>query len=82
MGDRWLQCALSLEEHNENCSLIFGRINRLGLAFADRGQTGGYSVPFLWKSTVRMVVGFLAGITDWVLLLLTGGRVAIVRNGL
>ena len=82
MGDRWLQCTLSLEEHNENGSLIFGRINRLGLAFADRGLTGGYNVPFLWKSTVRMVVGFLAGITDWVLLLQTGGRVAIVRNGL
>ena len=63
-------------------NVIFGRINRLGLAFADRGQTGGYNVPFVWKSTVRLVVGFLAGITDWVLLLQTGGRVAIVRNGL
>ena len=44
--------------------------------------TGGYNVPFFWKSTMRMVVGFLAGITDWVLLLQTGGRVAIVWNGL
>ena len=35
---------------------------------------GGYNVLFLWESTMRMVVGFLAGLTDWVLLLQTGGR--------